>query len=191
MHIRRCINYCVYMRAQVFEHNENKPPVLCLQIYKCNIIVCVLSSHHALVRVLGLVGGVQQLAVLKLLTQPLQGVEWLIELYWHGHLGQIFSNVVPQDVPQAHAAGGTGRWQRGTPTSQGHHAADWRRKCGEGMRGKKIFLRTVTEMLREVSPHCLKLDVVKTLMFIQSWSDEDVALEVALKARTKTFFTKY
>ena len=69
----------------------------------------VISSHHALVRVLGLVGGVQQFAVLQLLTQPLQGVEWLIELYRHGHLGQVLTDVVSQDVPYAHAAGGTGR----------------------------------------------------------------------------------
>lgn len=88
--------------------------------------VWFLSSHHALVRVLGLVGGVQQLTVLQLLAQPLQGVERLIELYWHGHLGQVLTDVVPQDVPQAHAAGGAGRGQRGAPTGQGHHAANWR-----------------------------------------------------------------
>lgn len=34
--------------------------------------MCVLSSHHALVRVLGLVGRVQQIAVLQLLTKPLR-----------------------------------------------------------------------------------------------------------------------
>ena len=67
----------------------------------------VFITHHALVRVLGLVGGVQQLAVLQLFTQPLKGVDGLIELYWHGHLGQILAYVVPQDVPQAHAAAGS------------------------------------------------------------------------------------
>lgn len=40
--------------------------------------VYFLSSHHALERVMCLVGGVQQLTVLQLLTQLLQGVEWLI-----------------------------------------------------------------------------------------------------------------
>ncbi len=73
---------------------------------------------------MGLVGCVQQLAVLQLLTQPLQGVERLIELYRHGNLGQVLSDVVPQDVPQAHATGGAGGGQRGAPTSQGDHAAD-------------------------------------------------------------------
>lgn len=94
-----------------------------LQVCVC---VCDFSSHHALVGVIGLVGGVQQLTVLQLLTQPLQGVEWLVELYRHGHLGQVLTDVVPQDVPQAHAAGGAGRGQRGAPTSEGHHAANWR-----------------------------------------------------------------
>lgn len=81
--------------------------------------------HHALVGVRGLVCGVQQVAVLQLLTQPLQGVERLVELHGHGDLGQVFADVVPQDVPEAHAAGGAGGRQRGTPASDGHHAADW------------------------------------------------------------------
>lgn len=83
--------------------------------------------HHALVRVLSLVSGVQQVAVLQLLTQPLQGVQRLIELHRHGHLGKVLADVVSQDVPQAHAAGGTGRGQRGASTSKGHHAANCRR----------------------------------------------------------------
>ncbi len=88
--------------------------------------VWFLSSHHALERVLGLVGGVQQLTVLQLLTQSLQGVERLIELHRHGHFGQVLTDIVPQDVPQAYAAGGAGRGQRGAPTGQSHHAANWR-----------------------------------------------------------------
>lgn len=83
-----------------------------------------LSTHHALVWVMGLVGSVQQLTVLQLFTQPLKGVDWLIQLYWHGHLGQILTDVVPQDIPQAHAAGGSGGGQCGAATSQGHHAAN-------------------------------------------------------------------
>lgn len=67
----------------------------------------VFFTYHALVRVLGLVGGVQQLTVLQLFTQPLEGIDGLIELYRHGHLGQILPDVVPQDVPQAHAAAGS------------------------------------------------------------------------------------
>lgn len=101
------------------------------------------SSHHALVRVLSLVGDVQQLTVLQFLTEPLQGVERLVEVHRHGHLGQVLPDVVPQDVPQAYAAGGTGRGQRGAPASQGHHAADWMRerlKKERERRRRKIFL---------------------------------------------------
>lgn len=81
------------------------------------------GTHHALVGVLGLVGGVQQLAVLQFLAQPLEGVDGLVELHRHGHLGQVLADVVPQDVPQAHAAAGSRRGQRGAAASQGHHAA--------------------------------------------------------------------
>lgn len=84
------------------------------------------SIHHALVRVFGLICSIQEVAVLQLLTQPLQSVEWLIELHGHGHLGQVLANVVFQDVPQAHTAGGTGWRQRGASRSHGHHTANWR-----------------------------------------------------------------
>lgn len=89
--------------------------------------LCIASIYHALIRVLGLVGSVQQVTVLQLLTEPLQGVQRFVELHWHGHLGQVLADVVPQDVPQADGAGGTGRGQRGAPTSQGHHTANWKR----------------------------------------------------------------
>lgn len=73
---------------------------------------------------MGLVGSVQQLTVLKLFTQPLEGVDWLIQLYWHGHLRQVLANVVPKDIPQAHTAGGSRGRQCGATTSQGCHTAD-------------------------------------------------------------------
>lgn len=74
---------------------------------------------------MSLVCDVQQVAVLQLLAQSLEGVERLVELHGHGDFGQVFADVVSQDVPQANTAGGAGGWQRGTPTSDGHHAADW------------------------------------------------------------------
>ena len=65
-------------------------------------------------------GRVQQLAVLQLLTEPLQRVDWLVELHGHGHLGQVLADVVAQDVPHAHAAAArAGRRQRGAATHQG------------------------------------------------------------------------
>lgn len=66
-------------------------------------------------------GSVEQLAVLQLLTQPLQGVEWLVQLHWHGHLGQVLSNVIPQDVPETDVAGvGARRWEHRTSLSLGN-----------------------------------------------------------------------
>ena len=117
-----------------------------LQIYKWSFIMCAFfSSHHPLVRVLRLVGCVQQLAVLQLLTQPLQGVERLVELHWHGHLGQVLPDVVLQDVPQAHAASGTRGGQLGAPAIQVHPAADCRREMSkekkkeDNERGRKMW----------------------------------------------------
>lgn len=77
---------------------------------------------------MSLISGVQQAAVLQLLTQPLQSVEWLIEVHWHGHLGQVLANVVSQDVPQAHTVGRGGRRKRRASKSHGCHAADYRKK---------------------------------------------------------------
>lgn len=76
---------------------------------------------------MSLISSVQEFTVLQLLTQLLQSVEWLIEVHGHGHLGQVLAYVVSQDVPQAHAVGGTGRGQSGASTSQRHHAAHYRR----------------------------------------------------------------
>lgn len=63
-----------------------------------------LSSHHAFKRILCVSSPVEQLTVLQLLTQSLQGVERLIKLHRHRHLGQVFADVVPEDVPQADGA---------------------------------------------------------------------------------------
>ena len=77
--------------------------------------MCV-ATHHALVGVLGVIGRVQKLTVLQLLAQPLQGVERLVQLNGHGHLGQVLANVVPEDVPQAHPSrAGAGGWQGRAP----------------------------------------------------------------------------
>lgn len=102
------------------------PVDTCANVHVRLVCVCAGSSHHALVRILGLIGGVQQLAVLQLLAQPLQGVDWFVEMHRHGHLGQVLADVVPQDVPQAHAAVWAGRGQRGASTSQGQHVANYR-----------------------------------------------------------------
>lgn len=74
------------------------------------------QPHHALEGVFCVGSLVQQLTVLQLLTHALQGVEGLVQLHRHGHFGQIFADVVPQDVPQVDVAGvGTWRWEAGTP----------------------------------------------------------------------------
>lgn len=72
-------------------------------------------AYHAFVGVISLCCFVQQLGVLQLLTHVLQSVERLIQLHRHGHLGQVFTNVVPQDIPQVNI-GGVGRWSRQTRT---------------------------------------------------------------------------
>lgn len=65
-------------------------------------------THHTLEGV-GRVGSLlQQLAVLQLLAHPLQGVERLVELHGHLHLGEFFADVVPEDVPQADGDVGAG-----------------------------------------------------------------------------------
>lgn len=61
--------------------------------------------YHALKGILGLSSLIQQLAVLQLFTHALQGVEGLVELHGHGHFGQVFADVVSQDVPEVDVAG--------------------------------------------------------------------------------------
>lgn len=79
------------------------------------------DGYHALKWVRCVCGSVEQLAVLQLLTQPLQGVKRLIQLHRHGHLGQILSNVIPQDVPQTDVAGvGAWRGEQRATLSQGN-----------------------------------------------------------------------
>lgn len=75
-------------------------------------------AHHPLQGVGQLGSLVQELAVLQLLAEPLQRVEGLIELHWHGHLRQVFPDVVSQDVPQADVTG-LGAWRRQTCPSFG------------------------------------------------------------------------
>ena len=54
-------------------------------------------THHPLVGVRRVVGGVQQVAVLQLLTEPLQQVHGLVESSRHGHPGQVFTWGGPAD----------------------------------------------------------------------------------------------
>lgn len=68
-----------------------------------------LTPHHPFQGVGDLGGLVQELAVLQLLAQPLQRVQGLVQLHRHGHFGQVFPDVVPQDVPQADGAGAGAR----------------------------------------------------------------------------------
>ena len=70
-------------------------------------------------RVLCVSSPVQQLAVLQLLTQSLQGVERLIKLHRHRHLGEVFADVVPENVPQAdRAVVRAGRGQAGSALTE-------------------------------------------------------------------------
>lgn len=69
-------------------------------------------GYHALAGVSHPAGVVQEAAVLQLLAEPLQGVERLVELHRHRHLGQVFAYIVAEDVPKAHVhPGPAGGWQ--------------------------------------------------------------------------------
>lgn len=63
-----------------------------------------LPSYHAFEGVVCVGSPVKQFTVLQLLTEPLQGVERLIKSDRHRHFGEVFADVVPEDVPQADAA---------------------------------------------------------------------------------------
>ena len=79
---------------------------MCVHVAVCVCAFCErCRPHHALVGVIRVGGLVQQLGVLQLLAHVLQRVERLVQLHRHGHLGQIFANIVPQDVPQVDVAG--------------------------------------------------------------------------------------
>lgn len=64
-----------------------------------------LTPHHPFQGTGELRGLVQKLAVLQLLAEPLQRVQWLVELHGHGHLRQILPDIIPEDVPQADVTG--------------------------------------------------------------------------------------
>lgn len=74
-------------------------------------------------------GLVQEAAVLQFLAEPLQRVERLVELHGHRHLGQVFADVVTEDIPQAHVCPGpTGSWQAAAargPRSDPRNACPW------------------------------------------------------------------
>lgn len=71
--------------------------------------------YHTLERVVRVGSLVQQLTVLQLLAHPLQGVERLVQLHGHLHFGEVFANVVPEDVPQADADVWAGSRKTGSP----------------------------------------------------------------------------
>lgn len=66
---------------------------------------CPALHYHSLIGVIRLRGLVQELAVLHFFTEVLQCVEWFVELHRHGDLGQVFANVVSQDIPQVNVTG--------------------------------------------------------------------------------------
>lgn len=83
-----------------------------------------LSGYHALAGVSHAAGLVQEAAVLQLLAEPLQRVERLVELHGHRHLGQVFADIVAEDIPQAHVCPGpTGSWQ--AAASRGPYGNPW------------------------------------------------------------------
>ena len=63
------------------------------------------SPHHPLQGIRDLSGLVQKLTVLQLLAEPLQRVQWFVQLHRHGHFGQVLPYVISQDVPHADVAG--------------------------------------------------------------------------------------
>lgn len=98
-------------------------------------------THHAFVEIISLGCFVQQLGVLQLLTHVLESVKRLIQLHRHGHLRQVFTNVVPQDIPQVNI-GGIRRWSRQTCTppvskhAPGHISI---RHCGDEIQGEVVM----------------------------------------------------
>lgn len=83
-----------------------------------------LGGYHALAGVSHTAGLVQEAAILQLLTEPLQCVERLVELHRHRHLGQVFADVVTQDIPKAHICSRpTGSWQ--AAAARGSYSNPW------------------------------------------------------------------
>lgn len=82
------------------------------------------KTDHSLVRILSVVGDVEQVCVLQLFTEPLQQRQRLVESHGHGNPGQVFANVVVQDGHDADVAvvcswggeGGAAAWKT-TPSS--------------------------------------------------------------------------
>lgn len=62
------------------------------------------QTDHSLIRILSVVGDVEQVCVLQLFTEPLQQRQRLVESHWHGNSGQVFANVVVQDGHDADVA---------------------------------------------------------------------------------------
>lgn len=63
-----------------------------------------MQTHHSLVRVIDVVGDVQQIRVLQLFAQPLQQTHWLVQSDGHGDSGQVLADVVVQDGHDANVA---------------------------------------------------------------------------------------
>lgn len=98
-------------------------------------------TYHAFIWVVSFSRFIQQLSVLQLLTHVLQSVKRLIQLHRHGHFGQVFTNVVPQNIPQVNIWG-VGRRSRQTRTPPiSKHASCYIsvRHCWEEIQGVVVM----------------------------------------------------
>lgn len=84
--------------------------LLVLVIGHTSVQILVGLSHHTHMWVLRVRSRVQQMTVLHLLTESLQCVDWLVELHWHGHLGEVLPNVGRQNAPHIHTPTYTRTW---------------------------------------------------------------------------------
>lgn len=112
-----------------------------------------LGGYHALAGVGHAAGLVQEVAILQLLAESLQRVERLVELHRHRHLGQVFADVVAEDVPQAHICSRpTGSWQ--AAAARGPYS----RSCSTRPWAKAVILvSSGTLVLQRSQAHCTGL----------------------------------
>lgn len=112
-----------------------------------------LGGYHALAGVGHAAGLVQEVAILQLLAESLQRVERLVELHGHRHLGQVFADVVAEDVPQAHICPrSTGSWQ--AAAARGPYSRPWStRPWAKAV----ILVSSGTLVLQRSQAHCTGL----------------------------------
>lgn len=124
--------------------------------------------HHTFKRVLCVGSPVQQLAVLQLLAQPLQGVERLVELHRHRHFGEVFADVVPEDVPKADgAAAGAQRGQTGATLAE-DGALVWGQSWGDRVQWEFLCAKRQLIGLNDAvkSKYCTALFLKMYLNFV-------------------------